>query len=63
MAFLNCKVGTLLKQEEEGIRIVPGDETYVRRLEDHEIDLALYDEIQKRCSWMGVTDSFKKIID
>lgn len=38
MAFLNCKVGTLLKQEEEGIRIVPGDETYVRRLEDHEID-------------------------
>lgn len=63
MAALKCKVKTLLEQQEEGIRVVPGDEAYVKRLMEHEMDLALYDEIQKRCGWFGVTDSFKKIID
>ncbi len=63
MAVLKCTVKTLLEQQEEGIRVVPGDEAYVKRLMEHEMDLALYDEIQKRCSWFGVTDSFKKIID
>lgn len=63
MAALKCKVKTLLWQQEEGIRVVPGDEAYVKRLMEHEMDLALYDEIQKRCGWFGVTDSFKKIID
>lgn len=43
--------------------VVSGDEPYVDRIITHDIDSGLYDEFKRRHAALGVTDSFREVID
>jgi hypothetical protein len=60
-SILKCYTHSILGKE--GINIAKGDESYVHRLKNQEIGLALYSQIKSYAKYIGVTQNFKEVID
>ena len=62
MELLKCTVSSLLGDKTGQMKVISKDEDYVKRIENQEISLELYDSIRKRGMALGVTEHFKKVI-
>lgn len=59
---VKCTVFSLLGGE-SGVKVLGGCETYLERIKNHDLSLNLYDQIKKYGKALGVTETFKKVID
>lgn len=62
MNLLKCRVSSLLGDKTGQIKVISKDAEYIKRIENQEISLELYDNIRKRGTALGVTEHFKKVI-
>ena len=62
MSKLRCTLSSLIGTGSAFV-VEPGDEAYVQRILNHDIDLELYNQIVQHGKALGVSCEFKKIVD
>ena len=65
MDMVNYSLKTFLKNDlsVNGANIAKGEEDYVNRVLNHDIDAGIFKEFKDNLQYLGVTQNFKEIID